>query len=428
MVFTREELNRTRKFGIKRRRLITFASLGVVLLVLAFLALYQFTDVILGVSTELKSAPQSGDWAMFRRDMSRTGSNNPDGVLPRGEIKWTFATGGGIYSSPAVVDGAVYVGSRDSYVYALKADTGEKLWAFKTGSWVESSPVVVGGVVYIGSNDGYLYALNARTGAKLWSFWTKYGIRSSPAVADGTVYFGSDDYCVYALDAATGNKLWRYETTTQVTASPIVANGIVAVGAGDGILYTLNAKTGKPRLQYKTGSTTVSSSLVTNNVVYFTDSSNVYAVDLQARNWPFENDLIIYWRILYIYGAMTKPPASSGYIWTYSLGRGVRQTSSPAMLEDKLYLGAGSKLISLDINTRKPVWSFSAKDLITSSPVVTDKEVFAGSQDKSLYAVDRATGAQLWNVATGDSITSSPALADGVIYVGSLDGKLYAIK
>ena len=102
---------------------------------------------------------------MFRRDMSRTGSLSTDDVLPKGVVKWTFATGGAIHSSPAVVDGIVYVGSRDSYVYAIKADTGEKLWTFKTGSWVESSPVVVGGIVYIGSNDGYFYALDARTGA-----------------------------------------------------------------------------------------------------------------------------------------------------------------------------------------------------------------------------------------------------------------------
>ncbi len=405
-----------------------FTSLSVVLLLLVVLALYQFTDVIQGLSTNLKSAPTSGDWAMFRRDMNRTGSINPGGVLPRGDLKWTFATGGGIYSSPTVVGGTVYVGSRDGNIYALNAATGEKLWAFKTGSWVESSPVVVGGVVYVGSNDGSLYALDARTGAKLWSFWTKYGIRSSPAVADGIIYFGSDDYCVYALDALTGKKLWRYEADTQVTASPVIANGIVVVGAGDGILYTLNARNGKSRLQFQTNSTSISSAVVNNNVAYFTNTNYLYAVDIQARNWPLENNLMIYWKIFYIYGVAPKPPAASGFLWTYSLGRGVKQTSSPAMFEDKLYLGLGSNLVSLDVNTHKPVWSFVTKDIVSSSPAVTDKTVYVGSQDSRLYAVDRVTGAKLWDFATGDDITSSPALADGVIYIGSLDGKLYAIQ
>src|SRR6266852_4929045 len=62
-----------------------------------------------------------------------------------GKEKWRFKTGDdpdthnqvGIQSSAAVVDGAVYFGSRDSNLYALDAGTGQKKWAFSTkGSWV----------------------------------------------------------------------------------------------------------------------------------------------------------------------------------------------------------------------------------------------------------------------------------------------------
>ena len=35
---------------------------------------------------------------------------------------WSYRhTGGAVWSSPAVVDGVVYIGSKDGYVYALKA-------------------------------------------------------------------------------------------------------------------------------------------------------------------------------------------------------------------------------------------------------------------------------------------------------------------
>ena len=63
-------------------------------------------------------------------------------------------------SSPAVVAGVVYVGSGDSYVYALDADSGELRWRYSTGNGVFSSPAVVDGVVYVGSDDGYVYALD----------------------------------------------------------------------------------------------------------------------------------------------------------------------------------------------------------------------------------------------------------------------------
>ena len=48
-------------------------------------------------------------------------------------------------------DGVVYVGSVDHHVYALDAETGELLWRYETGAGVFSSPAVSDGVVYVGS-------------------------------------------------------------------------------------------------------------------------------------------------------------------------------------------------------------------------------------------------------------------------------------
>jgi len=64
-------------------------------------------------------------------------------------------------------------------------------WSYTTGNTVSSSPAVVNGVVYVGSWDGNLYALNAHTGARLWSYDTVYEVWSSPAVANGVVYVGA---------------------------------------------------------------------------------------------------------------------------------------------------------------------------------------------------------------------------------------------
>ena len=36
-----------------------------------------------------------------------------------GALRWIYQTGAGVYSSPVVSDGVVYVGSGDSYLYAL---------------------------------------------------------------------------------------------------------------------------------------------------------------------------------------------------------------------------------------------------------------------------------------------------------------------
>jgi hypothetical protein len=101
----------------------------------------------------------SDDWPMFRSNPSHTGIGTGDPVL-NGTLLWKYFIGDLVFvtSSPAVVNGVVYVGSRDDNVYALNATDGAKLWNYTTGAYVWSSPAVVNGVVYVGSADGYVYA------------------------------------------------------------------------------------------------------------------------------------------------------------------------------------------------------------------------------------------------------------------------------
>jgi outer membrane protein assembly factor BamB len=76
-------------------------------------------------------------------------------------MRWSYATGDGVMSAPAEVNGVVYFGSFDSDVYAIQANTGAKRWNYTTGGPIPSSPIVANGLVYIGSYDGNLYAINA---------------------------------------------------------------------------------------------------------------------------------------------------------------------------------------------------------------------------------------------------------------------------
>jgi len=57
-------------------------------------------------------------------------------------------TGNSIYnSSPAVANGVVYVGSYDNKLYAFKIQSGAQLWSAATGGGIYSSPAVANGVV-----------------------------------------------------------------------------------------------------------------------------------------------------------------------------------------------------------------------------------------------------------------------------------------
>ena len=78
-----------------------------------------------------------------------------------GKQLWKFKTGDKSESygfSLAIAGGVVYFGRRNA-LYAVDAIAGELLWQFKTEGSVTSSPAIVDGVVYFGDSDGWLYAV-----------------------------------------------------------------------------------------------------------------------------------------------------------------------------------------------------------------------------------------------------------------------------
>jgi len=141
-------------------------------------ALTAVLIVVLCLSPFLASAPRvnaqqssSGGWPMFRADPSHSGLGTGRPALAPRPL-WNYTTGSYLYSSPAIINGVVYVGSFDGNIYALNATNGTKIWNYTMGGQVLSSPAVIDGKVYVGSSDGNVYALNADTGDKLWNFTT----------------------------------------------------------------------------------------------------------------------------------------------------------------------------------------------------------------------------------------------------------------
>jgi outer membrane protein assembly factor BamB len=217
-------------------------------------------------------------WRMFRHDLRHEGNSTseaPDNL----QVLWNNKTGDFVYSSPAVYEGKVFVGSNDKNVYALDENTGSLVWNYTTGDSVSSSPAVADGKVFVGSDDGNVYALNESTGLKVWNYTTGDAVHSSPAVADGKVFVGSRDYNVYALNEGNGSFVWNYLTDRSVYSSPAVADGKVFVGSDDGYVYALDeSNQGKEVWRCPTGSSVSSSPAVADGKVFVgSNDGKVYA-------------------------------------------------------------------------------------------------------------------------------------------------------
>ena len=179
-----------------------------------------------------------------------------------GEQLWWFKPWGTTYviSSPVVANDRVYFGGMESFdLFCLDADPSDGvdegitdsgqgdgfdiIWLSETNAAVWSSPALYDSKVYVGSFDSKLYCFDAISGDHLWNYSTGGWVTSSPAVADGKVIVGSEDSKVYCIDAQNGDLVWDYETGEKVVSCPGVADGIVYIGSYDGYIYAFGGET-----------------------------------------------------------------------------------------------------------------------------------------------------------------------------------------
>lgn len=235
---------------------------------------------------QASSAQAATDWPQWRgpnRDGNLSGFAAPS-VWPASlKEQWKVTVGVG-HSSPLLVDGRVYVFSRqgeEEVLRALDSATGKEVWrsgyqvayemhpaARGHGKGPKSTPVYSQGRIYTFGITGVLSCHDAQTGKVRWrKEFSKeypntsplYGTAMSPVVTDGLVIAhvgGQDRGALTAFDAETGAVKWAYEADGPAYASPIVVTlegtrqvvtftqkELVGVGATNGkLLWKLPAK------------------------------------------------------------------------------------------------------------------------------------------------------------------------------------------
>jgi outer membrane protein assembly factor BamB len=117
-----------------------------------------------------------------------------------GKVAWVYEDRAlPFFSSPAVNDRLVLIGSRDKHLHAINRQTGESVWKFKTGGRVEGSPIVFNDGVLFGSTDGRLYAASLDTGTELWQLDLGEALVASPAFGDHQIIISGEKGTVFAI-------------------------------------------------------------------------------------------------------------------------------------------------------------------------------------------------------------------------------------
>ncbi|MFD2285944.1 PQQ-binding-like beta-propeller repeat protein [Pedobacter petrophilus] len=291
-----------------------------------------------------------------------------------GKKIWTFSTKGAIYSSPVISNNIVMLGSGDGTIYALNEKTGKLVWKKETANAVLGSPVIDGKNVYIGGSDNTFRALDIKTGKEIWSFKKVEGaIAGKPLIYRGKIFFGSWGGYLYALDISNGSLLWKWNNGQEnrmfspAMVTPVAYNDIVYIAAPDRFLTAIDAGTG--HTLWRNNEATVRESIGIS-----TDSTVIYGKTMQDE--------------IVAYKTQSQNP---GILWRYNAGFGYEHV--PSMLIEK------------------------------------DGNVFFGTRNGVVYAIDPKKQSTTWAHKIDDSMINTVNVVDGKnLIVSTMDGKVVWLK
>ena len=429
---SRDEAEETIRRWLARQRLFRWIRWSVLALLpvalVASVANYYgaFDRPLPPPTSDISAIAGPSDWPMFLRDPIHSAAADIP-TTPQGRLKWRFDTDWPMFSSPAVVDERLYLGSGDNRVVALDADTGELIWEHAVNGPVDSSPAVAGNSVFIGLRDGTVLSLRKDNGELQWEFPTGGIFATSPVVLEGILYIGSGDGKLYTLDAQTGEVRWSYQTNGHIASDPAINDDIVAVMSQDSYLHIVDKETGRKRLDYHTKFARGSPAL-SGDWVYTADQLGIVAaIDWHKREYPFEKNVRWLKTQLWAWGALRELPPLKGLAWaTFVPGSLV---ASPIVTEDRLYVASSEgQVYALDRETGDTKWTFDADGFFLSAMTLVSDGLFIGDRFGTMYAIGAETGDELWRFETGAPIGSTPVAANGLLYFTSEDGTLYALE
>lgn len=182
-------------------------------------------------ASALASGDSAGEWPTYRRDVGRSGFQD----LPapgRVGVAWTQKFVAPI-TAPVVASDRVFFAEQDRHMlYALSAGDGRTEWAFGADGRIDSPPTICRGLCVFGTRNGFVYCLRASDGELVWRFraaprdrrlfayeqlesaWPVHGsvlIEDRPSGESPVVYFAAGrsshldgGIFLYGLDLATG--------------------------------------------------------------------------------------------------------------------------------------------------------------------------------------------------------------------------------
>lgn len=356
--------------------------------------------LLLGATRASVTSPP--EWVQFRLNAD----NNA--VLPGNlETAWLVSTDGGFSSSPALVDGTLYIGNNSGTLYAINVATGKTLWTYTAKAPLMSNPLIRGDIVIVGegnqtshssgddsameqvgTGENAIIAVGRRDGKERWRVSMEGSAMPTPAIVGGILVHHGGSGLLAGIDPLQGTVVYTRDLRSIASMSaalPIDGNRFVTAGQSSNRVFALNAKDGS---------------------------------EAWSARFPLQAS-----------GVGDCPPASDGtrVFCDYLMPPdGYAQTGYGQLATQHVYaLDARNGTMLWDVATESgtvPAWNES------SIPLVNNAMLFAGSSIAPyMHAFDTSDGHVIWRVAVHGVVKGGVVAKEGVIYFADLSGYIWAL-
>ncbi len=335
-----------------------------------------------------------------------------------GSIKWTFSTGGEIYSLPAIGgDGTIYLASYDKYLYALNSD-GSLKWkyhALTDNNWecfLRNAPALGsdGTVYFVDNSYGYLFAVG-NDGTEKWKAdFTDGRIAAPPAIGpNGEIIIVTTMREVFSVNPADGSINWKYTFSGGEDEAGAVIDASGAVFVRGGRLKKISPS-GNEEWEFENGSNIYSSAIIAGDgTLYITGSSDktLYALDGNGNElWNFTaGDKI--------YGSPVLGPDGTIYFYSYD---GFIHAVNPD----------GTEKWTFDEQFQSLFGDIKATPIVGADSVVYFSGVTSDFSTR-LFAIN-PDGSARWSVTLSDVVRFQATISRDSLLLVPQGNKLLAIK
>jgi outer membrane protein assembly factor BamB len=278
-------------------------------------------------------------------------------------------------------------------------------------SFFTGTPGVSDGTVYLEDGNTVL-ALDAKTGAKKWA----RTVRITPipparnlVVRDGRVFVSETD-SVLALDIRDGHTIWSIHPDSQAIAYASADDRALYTGQrGIPFVYALGLLDGHLIWKVNIGLGWTFPGHVEGTVV---SGDTVYVA---ARKWLALNGYIGQ-------GVLVALDRTDGHeLWRYETpGTNGGLQDAPVVAGNLIVVSdlIGNAFFAYDRFAKQLVWRIQGKDNgPLTPPVVVGDDVYVGSANTHLYAVNLQTGNVKWDLDAGAGSIEGTAFCGGQVFI-----------